>query len=79
MKEQFLAFLEANDALEQYNDNCAHAADLDPEDPECWHGGNLDDVDPGDYLMDAFYWEPSDEGHGFWSNLDDKWMETLEA
>lgn len=65
-KNAFIGFLIANNAYAKYVENVACL------DQACMY------TDAEDLIMDAFSWEDTDEGYGFWDDLDDDWRELVE-
>lgn len=66
--DNFIKFLEDNDALEDYKRELQSQRGWDLT-------YFLNTVGPGLYLGGAFNWKGSQQGHDYWSILRDKWDE----
>ena len=66
MEKKFFEFLESHDVYDQFAE-CVHNNRS--------HWFNIYEYEPTKYLVGAFVWEGTNEGHEFWSDLNKKWIE----
>ena len=59
--QKFISFLEENDALFPYINNLNRPLDTL--------------LSTNRFIMGAFYWEKTAEGHNFWRDLSTKWVD----
>ena len=59
--QKFISFLEENDVLLPYINNLSRPLDIL--------------LSTNRFIMGAFYWEKTAEGHNFWYDLSTKWVD----
>lgn len=70
MKKTFYKFLEKNGCLEAFKNNLSVRGDADE-----YPGG----LNPKNYVLSAFVWGRAEQGHDYWSKINNKWLNAIES
>lgn len=71
MKDLFIQFLQEHNLYYRFSAYCSVHTKISLDE-------YLDTIVPEFYLSSAFSWSKTDEGHDFWSDVDDAWYKYRE-